>query len=210
MKSAGLRAHSRKHRYPTRGITAGSLALRSSRCPYMHVRAVWVSPRCFNPRPPTESDPFRWSAYFGVRFQSAPSYGERPRRKGDPPGSFVFQSAPSYGERRDLRSAFVQSVQFQSAPSYGERPTRNHSNSLPTQFQSAPSYGERPDAVGGIRPGPGFNPRPPTESDPVSGAGRGRPQVSIRALLRRATLVRASGAGAVRVSIRALLRRATG
>ena len=41
-KSAGLRAHSKKFRYPTRRITAGFLALRSSGCPYMHVLAVWA------------------------------------------------------------------------------------------------------------------------------------------------------------------------
>ena len=45
-KSAELRAHSKKHRYPTREIAAGSLALRSSGYPYMHVRAVWAFTAC--------------------------------------------------------------------------------------------------------------------------------------------------------------------
>ena len=47
-KSAGLRAHSRKHRCPIRGITAGSLALRSSRCPLEGVKAALLADGAFS------------------------------------------------------------------------------------------------------------------------------------------------------------------
>ena len=105
-------------------------------------------------------------------FQSAPPYGERPDCPGHRHWWRRFQSAPSYGERATSGTSGPWTIApFQSAPSYGERPSTFLTASEPRSFQSAPSYGERP----GIAPElAALHP------------------VSIRALLRRATLHSAS------------------
>ncbi len=56
-------------------------------------------------------------------------------------------------------------------------------------FQSTPSCGGRPDwPISAATAADGFNPRPPAEGDPLTGKRSGlHPQVSIHALLRRAT-----------------------
>ena len=55
--------HAREYRHPSRGVTAGSFTLRSARCPYVHVRAVWAksSGRTRPSRPRTPPSAIRWT-----------------------------------------------------------------------------------------------------------------------------------------------------
>ena len=133
-----------------------------------------------------------------VKFQSAPSYGERHRAAGldrdrNRPDRVSIRALLRRATRHVAPSCIpcrlhvsIRALLRRATATAGTGP-----QSLVTVFQSAPSYGERlPGRATSLRPLIlSFNPRPPTESDRQvqSHSCRRRDRVSIRALLRRAT-----------------------
>ena len=138
----------------------------------------------FNPRPPAESDlPGRSSG----------------QRRSDVRRQVSIRAPLRRATPRSACKSTVASTVFQSAPPCGERRSRIcRADGPSTVFQSAPPCGERRCRRMAGRGSPGFNPRPPAESDLLRSLGQrlfqsagratqSKSHVSIRAPLRRAT-----------------------